>query len=1110
MLALLVKFQFALPHPGRDPRRVSSGTCSARSSRPRARRTARPAPRPHLARRRASLARRAPCCRSGCRCSRRPRTPGGVGCLGLPPADATDEPHRQVLRGGQHLHRPDRRTRSTCGATRLDASATGSVLGRRHAARVRHGRRHRLTWQHGRRGAVRRGRPDRARGIARRDDMRGLLHRRRSLLAIAFFVLPTRVHERYLFPALALAAPLLLLAGARGRGSTAGSRSLLREHLLGLHRGLVVRAGHGDESRRRRPADGAERSVPDRDPPHRLRASGWSACSGPSSSSVVVLWHRVRHALAPFRMRAAPASRAVRRRRARPHGAIRAARRAPPRSRGSGWGWLATEPGRRLPARADPPARSARRAHPLALVLFALLFRLWRLDLPRSQHFDEVYHGRSATEFLSVVAGGLGPRRLRVDPSDAGEVPHRRRHRRRRSRTGRRDAVRSTRAVDRHWPSPRRASAWGWERSTSFTVEDGDHDRRARCRDRRGASRAGRPAARSPRSPTTPRRRASWSDAPTAGTVDTFEVAGSARLGPGRPRAAGRPADRDRASTAVSEIVVQPTASTGPVLVRGPGAIAVVERETDAVRATADGRYGGIGLVPGVATATCRASTPWPSPTWSAGRSCFLDATTLEAQTDAERCRAGRDRGRGARSIGPLRGARQRRATSSSSRSPASCRPPDEHPATTGGIAAVDADDAAAASGSCRCPARPRPSSATRTWRASSTSPARSRRHGRRSGPPSRTSSRAATARSGSARSTPPSCPGRAAGHGLRRRDHRRRTTTTRGCVVSTAADGRLRRARRRIDAGSNAFAWRVAGIGFGAALVGLIYLLGATMFGRRRIAILAAAFVAIDGMSYVMSRIAMNDIFVAFFIVAAYLLFWQVWSGRWRAQRVVGDAARRRPHRPRRRHEVGRLLRHGRAAHPRARAVRRSGGCILVRAGGAGDRRRRHRRAVAVRRGHARHPRPGAGHHLGPAAPDRRLRGADRACRPRSSSLAGIGLPFVLAFDAIRGGTREPGSAVEYLFGLLARGAEAGWPAFIMLGVAGVLLLLARLVASLRNPALGRAMVAAGRARRLRLGLGRRVPRRSSRSPSTRSATCRISSSGTTGRSAGGPSYGW
>ena len=85
-----------------------------------------------------------------------------------------------------------------------------------------------------------------------------------------------------------------------------------------------------------------------------------------------------------------------------------------------------------------------------------------------------------------------------------------------------------------------------------------------------------------------------------------------------------------------------------------------------------------------------------------------------------------------------------------------------------------------------------------------------------------------------------------------------------------------------QIDAGSNAFAWRLAGIGFGAVLVALIYLLAATMFSRRRIAVLAGIFVAVDGMSYVMSRIGMNDIYVAVFIAAAYLVFWQIWSGRW------------------------------------------------------------------------------------------------------------------------------------------------------------------------------------------------------------------------------------
>ena len=47
--------------------------------------------------------------------------------------------------------------------------------------------------------------------VARRDEMRGLLLAS-LILAIAFFALPTRVHERYLFPALAIGA-LLLFSG---------------------------------------------------------------------------------------------------------------------------------------------------------------------------------------------------------------------------------------------------------------------------------------------------------------------------------------------------------------------------------------------------------------------------------------------------------------------------------------------------------------------------------------------------------------------------------------------------------------------------------------------------------------------------------------------------------------------------------------------------------------------------------------------------------------------------------------------------------------------------------------------------------------------------------
>ena len=35
------------------------------------------------------------------------------------------------------------------------------------------------------------------------------------------------------------------------------------------------------------------------------------------------------------------------------------------------------------------------------VVLVAFFFRLWRLEIPRHTHFDEVYHARSATEWLA-------------------------------------------------------------------------------------------------------------------------------------------------------------------------------------------------------------------------------------------------------------------------------------------------------------------------------------------------------------------------------------------------------------------------------------------------------------------------------------------------------------------------------------------------------------------------------------------------------------------------------------------------------------------------------------------------------------------------------------
>ena len=48
-------------------------------------------------------------------------------------------------------------------------------------------------------------------------------------------------------------------------------------------------------------------------------------------------------------------------------------------------------------------------------------------------------------------------------------------------------------------------------------------------------------------------------------------------------------------------------------------------------------------------------------------------------------------------------------------------------------------------------------------------------------------------------------------------------------------------------------------------------------------IAVLTAVLVAVDGMFFVQSRIAMNDVYAGLFIVAAYTLFAAVWTGWWR-----------------------------------------------------------------------------------------------------------------------------------------------------------------------------------------------------------------------------------
>ncbi|MFL5670157.1 MAG: phospholipid carrier-dependent glycosyltransferase, partial [Chloroflexota bacterium] len=87
------------------------------------------------------------------------------------------------------------------------------------------------------------------------------------------------------------------------------------------------------------------------------------------------------------------------------------------------------------------------------------------------------------------------------------------------------------------------------------------------------------------------------------------------------------------------------------------------------------------------------------------------------------------------------------------------------------------------------------------------------------------------------------------------------------------------------IDTGSHAFAWRLPCVIAGGLTIGLLFLLTRILFRRRFVAGLVGLFVLFDGMFFVQSRIGMNDVYVGLFIVAAYTLFAALWTGWWRGR---------------------------------------------------------------------------------------------------------------------------------------------------------------------------------------------------------------------------------
>ncbi len=85
------------------------------------------------------------------------------------------------------------------------------------------------------------------------------------------------------------------------------------------------------------------------------------------------------------------------------------------------------------------------------------------------------------------------------------------------------------------------------------------------------------------------------------------------------------------------------------------------------------------------------------------------------------------------------------------------------------------------------------------------------------------------------------------------------------------------------VETGQHAFSWRFPGVILGALTAALLYLLARVLFRRREVGIAVALLVLVDGMMFAQSRIAMNDVYTGVFIVAAYLIFALVWLGTWR-----------------------------------------------------------------------------------------------------------------------------------------------------------------------------------------------------------------------------------
>jgi predicted membrane-bound dolichyl-phosphate-mannose-protein mannosyltransferase len=97
--------------------------------------------------------------------------------------------------------------------------------------------------------------------------------------------------------------------------------------------------------------------------------------------------------------------------------------------------------------------------------------------------------------------------------------------------------------------------------------------------------------------------------------------------------------------------------------------------------------------------------------------------------------------------------------------------------------------------------------------------------------------------------------------------------------ILALAPDGTV----ATVDIGRNAFAWRLPGVLMGSLTAACVYLLARILFRRRSVGLIAAVLVMAGGMFFANARIAMNDTYVTGFLLAAATLFAPLYLGMWR-----------------------------------------------------------------------------------------------------------------------------------------------------------------------------------------------------------------------------------